>query len=504
MSTLLLAKDIDKRFDGVHALRKASLEVAEGEVHALIGENGAGKSTMAKIIAGVVRPDGGEIFLRGQKATIRTPLEAQKLGIGMVFQELDLFPDLSIVENVVIRNTRVERGKWVNFGKMAEFCRPFLEQVGLKVPPGKALGELPIGQMQLVAIARALSMDARLILMDEPTSSLGEDDVQRLFRVIRELKARGVSIVYVSHKMQEIFQIADRISVLRDGQYIGTRKTGETRVEQVITMMVGRELTDKTRSASHRQQEPLLAVKDLSTRRLAGISFQLHAGEVLGVAGLVGAGRSELGAALFGLDRITSGEVALHGRPFRPRNARQTIAAGIGLLPEDRKYQGLMMQMSVRENCTMAVLPHLASAGFVRTQEEREKSKNVLQRTRIKTSSYEALITTLSGGNQQKVLVGRWLLADPIVLFLDDPTRGIDVGAKRDIYALIEELAAGGKGILMVSSELPELLRCCDRILVLHDGQSMGCVDANTATQEQIMTMATGNGRQEVRAVERC
>lgn len=490
-SPLLIASKIEKHFDGIFALRGASLEVCEGEVHVLIGENGAGKSTLAKVIAGVVRPDTGEIYFRGERVQFRTPLEAQRLGIGIVFQELDLFPHLSVVENVVIGHSGAERGAFVNRSAMESFCRPFLEQVGFTAPSGTLLTDLSVGQMQLVAIARALSMDARLILMDEPTSALGDEDVARLFGLIRKLKSRGVAIVYVSHKMQEIFQIADRITVMRDGCYIGTRNAGETNVSQIIAMMVGRELAEAEPRVSRRTDRLLLSVRNLSTRRLRDVSFDLHAGEVVGLAGLVGAGRSELGAALFGMDRITAGKMELKGREFRPKNVRESISRGLGLLPEDRKGQGLMMQMSVTENCTLSTLARLARGGFVRAREERNGARDILNRTRIKTSSYDAPVSSLSGGNQQKVLLGRWLAVDPTVLFLDDPTRGVDVAAKRDIYAIVDEMAKRGKGILFVSSELPELLQNCDRILVLHDGRLTGCVDAATATQEQIMAMAT-------------
>lgn len=488
---LLRAEKVEKHFDGVYALRGASIEICEGEVHVLIGENGAGKSTLAKVIAGVVRPDAGEIYFRGERVQFRNPLDAQRLGIGIVFQELDLFPHLSVVENMVIGHAGAERGPFVNRSAMESFCRPFLEQVGFTAPSGTLLTDLSVGQMQLVAIARALSMNARLILMDEPTSALGDEDVARLFGLIRKLKSRGVAIVYVSHKMQEIFQIADRITVMRDGCYIGTRNVGETNVREIITMMVGRELADAEPRTSRTTDRVLISVRNVCTSRLSDVSFDLHAGEVVGVAGLVGAGRSELGAALFGLDAITNGTIALEGRDYRPRNVREAIRRGFGLLPEDRKGQGLMMQMSVMENTTISVLPRLVNRLFINRSKEEQEARHILQRTRIKTASYDAPVSSLSGGNQQKVLLGRWLQVDPTVLFLDDPTRGIDVAAKRDIYEIIGELAGRGRGVIFVSSELPELLLNCDRILVLHEGRLMGCVDAGTATQEQIMAMAT-------------
>lgn len=449
------------------------------------------QSTLAKVLGGVIRPAAGEVSVNGQVVHFRNALEAQRLGIGIVFQELDLFPNLTVAENIVIGNARVERSAFVNFSAIEAFCRPFLLQVGFALSPAVPLGVLSVGQMQLIAIARALSMDARVLFMDEPTSALGEEDVERLFGLIKKLTAAGVAIVYVSHKMQEIFRIADRITVMRDGSYIATRNAAQTNVRDIITMMVGRELADAQPRGSRATERLILSLNGVSTRRLNGVSFDLHAGEVLGLAGLVGAGRSEVGAALFGLDRILDGTIQLQGKPYRPRHVRDAIAAGIGLLPEDRKGQGLMMQMSVEENCTMTRLPRLSPRGLIRAGRERAATRQMLERTRIKTASYQAPVSSLSGGNQQKVLLGRWLLVDPDVLFLDDPTRGIDVGAKRDIYAIISRLADRGKGVLFVSSELPELLMNCDRIVVLHDGHVTGVVDARTATQEQIMALAT-------------
>ena len=488
---LLVVRNIQKHFGGVHALRGAQLELRPGEVHVLMGENGAGKSTLAKVIAGVVTPDAGEMLLNGRQLEVRTPVDAQRAGIGIVFQELDLFPNLTVEENVVIENHAFRQGWFVNRAAMRGFSRPFLDQVGFRLDPGTRLGELSVGQMQLVAIARALSMNARLILMDEPTSALGDEDVERLFALLRRLTARGVAIVYVSHKMQEIFQIADRITVMRDGAYIGTREARGTDVKEIITMMVGRELADAPPRPTRRTERRLLAVRQVSTRRLSDISFELFAGEVLGVAGLVGAGRSELGAALFGLDRLSGGSMELNGADYRPRGVREAVSRGIGLVPEDRKGQGLMMQMSVRENCTLSVLPEFARGGFVNPAAENRAATAVLDGTRVKAASYDTVVSSLSGGNQQKVLLGRWLQVNPEVLFLDDPTRGIDVGAKRDIYGMIDELAERGKGIIFVSSELPELIANCDRILVLHDGRAAGCLDARSASQEQIMELAT-------------
>ncbi len=491
IADILQAERIGKQYGGVAALRGASFSLRAGEVHALVGENGAGKSTLAKILAGSVRADSGTIRIAGQPAAIRTPQDAQRLGIGIIYQELDLFRHLTVGENLVIANQRFRERGLVRFGAMETFCRPFLQQVGLACGVRRLAGSLSIGQMQLLAIARALSMNARIILMDEPTSSLFDDAVERLFRLIRQLQARGVAVVYVSHKMDEIFRIADRATVLRDGQAVATVELSSTTPEALIRLMVGREWNPHDAPRPRLPGAPLLSVEALTTASLRRVSFELARGEVLGVAGLVGAGRSELGAALFGLDPISGGEMRLLGRPFRPRSPADAIRRGLGLVPEDRRLQGLMMSMSVLENGTIAALPRLHAFHFVRAARERREFDRVARRLALRCASLHQPVAALSGGNQQKVLLARWLLLDPALLFLDDPTRGIDVGAKQDLYRLIAELAADGKGIILISSELPELLRCSDRILVLSEGRMTAIFDARHATQEKIMAAAT-------------
>jgi ribose transport system ATP-binding protein len=491
MTELLRVECISKHYDGTQALAEVSLDVLAGEVHALVGENGAGKSTLAKIIAGVVRPDSGEIFLDGVHATLRNPLDAQRNGIGIIFQELDLFPHLSISENIVAGNVHAERGIFVQRDSMDRFCAPLLEQVGLNCSPRRLVRDLSLAQMQLVAIARALGMNARTLIMDEPTSSLSEDGASNLFELIRALKQKGVSIIYVSHKMDEIFRIADRISVLRDGRLIGTRAAAASSVGDIIRDMVGRELQEFARPAASKASAVLLQVRSLSTMKLSHVSFDLHQGEILGVAGLVGSGRSSLGAALFGLDPILDGTIELRGRPFTPHSPADALKQGFGLVPEDRKIEGLMRQMSVIENSTFTVLDRMQFLRFIRRDTERRETASVHARLRLKAASGNAPVSTLSGGSQQKVLLSRWLLADPPVLFLDDPARGIDIGAKQDIYEVLDQLSAAGKGIILVSSELPELLRCSDRIIVLREGRVTGTLSREEATQERIMALAT-------------
>jgi len=489
---LLRARQIRKHYDGTQALRSVDLDVAAGEVHALVGENGAGKSTLSKIIAGIEQPDSGELIWDDRRIAFRNPVEAQRAGVGIILQELDVFPHLSVGDNLTIGNLRAEGKVCLRQSNMQAFCEPLLDEVGLRIPLGRLVRDLSIAQMQLILIARALGMDARLLIMDEPTSALSDDNAETLFRLMAQLKQKGVAILYVSHKMDEIFRLSDRISVLRDGAHIATVRRSATDLEHVIAMMVGRELESGTgHTAAEAQRQVLFRVKRLSSRKLTGIKFDLHAGEVLGVAGLVGSGRTSLGAALFGMDSSMHGEVELRGNRYEPSSPSYAIRSGVGLVPEDRKTMGLMMQMSVEDNATISVLDEIQSFGFLRNTVAREIAETVSGRLRLKTAGLDALISTLSGGNQQKVLLARWLLVNPDVIILDDPTRGIDIGAKYDIYQVIRAIAESGKGIILISSELPELLQCCDRILVLHEGEQTGILDRADATQEKIMAMAT-------------
>jgi ABC-type sugar transport system ATPase subunit len=463
----------------VQALKGASFDLRPGEVHALVGENGAGKSTLARILAGSTRPDSGDILLDGRQVRIDTPLQAQRLGIAIIHQELDLFPNLTAAENIVIGNLHFPERAIVRSVEMERFACPFLLQAGLDVPANRLAALLSIGQQQQLAIARALSMNARILLMDEPTSALFDDAAERLFQLIADLKARGVSIVYVSHKMDEIFRICDRATVLRDGETAGTVDIADTSVDHIIRLMVGRDLDAVERRPRPPAGDVALTVEALTTAKLRDVSFEVRRGEVLGIAGLVGSGRSELGAALCGLDTVRSGRIHARG--------------GIRLVPEDRRAEGLFMQMSVAENGTIAALPSLSPGGIVLRDRENAALAPVAQRLALRAGSMDAPVETLSGGNQQKVLLARWLLVNPEILFLDDPTRGIDVGAKQDIYRIIEELSAAGKAVILVSSELPELLRLSHRILVLHEGRVAARYDAEEATQERIMAAATAS-----------
>jgi ABC-type sugar transport system ATPase subunit len=490
MAPILEARGISKRFQATQALDKVDFSVEPAEVHALMGENGAGKSTLAKIFAGVTIADEGETYFDGERVAISDPKRARDIGIGIVFQELDLFPHLSVADNIAIGNAKAKEQFFIRRAELNEWCAQFLRQVQLDVDPDTKVATLSISQVQLVAIARALSLGARVIFFDEPTSSLAQDDAARLLGLIKELRAGGVSSVYVTHKMEEVQQIADRVTVMRDGKHVGTRAARELSTDELVHMMVGRHVEVLERRANGSSREDVvLAVQNLDTEFLRGISFSVKAGEVLGVAGLVGSGRTELGAALFGMRKIRAGSVSIKGKAFAPADPRHAIDQGFGLLPEDRKSEGLFPQLSIRENTTLSVLHRFRARNRVRTETARvaEFTEKFGMRSHI-----EAPIATLSGGNQQKMMLARWFMADPAVLFLDEPTRGIDVGAKQEIYKLIEEMSAQGKAIILVSSELPELWRCCDRILILNAGCQAGIVDPSIATPEEVIKLAAG------------
>jgi ABC-type sugar transport system ATPase subunit len=498
--TILQLSEIEKSFGGIRALQGASFSLFKAEVHALMGENGAGKSTLARIMAGATSADSGHFLINGSPVIIRDPRDAQRRGISIIYQELDLFPHLTIAENIAIGNyqfsQQFNRPRMVRSADLDSFCRPFLDQVGLTCSPRCEIRTLTMGERQLVAIARALSMRAKIIVMDEPTSSLFDDAAERLFQLIAELKQEHVSIVYVSHKMDEIFRICDRVTVIRDGQTVGTRTIQDVSAGELIRMMIGKEWQSRYRKPVELSGEVLLSFLGVTTKKLRNVSFDLHKGEVLGIAGLLGSGRSEIGRALIGIDRCEQGQISVRDssasmQSASVRSVREALTAGIRWVPEDRKLDGLMMQMSVVENCTISDLDEFSRGGFVNRNRERNRAAELFRGLSLKVASTDLLVSTLSGGNQQKVLLSRCLLANSDLIFLDDPTRGIDVGAKEDIYQVIEHLASQGKGILMVSSELPELLRCCDRILVMRQGAVAAELNAESTTQEGILIFAT-------------
>ncbi len=489
----LQLKSIAKSFPGVKALDGVHLEVLPGEVHALLGENGAGKSTLIKIMAGAYTRDAGEILWDGAPVEMKSPLEAIRLGISVMYQEFNLVPALSVAENIFLgREPRTPLGL-VDHRKMTADAKALLDQVGSPIPPTRAVERLRVAEQQCVEIAKALSLDAKVIVMDEPTAALTPHEVEHLFGIIRRLKARGVGIIYISHRLEEIFAVCDRITVLRDGKWVATAPVKEVDRPKLIQWMVGRSLEQEFPPRQAKIGDPLLEVSGLSRRgTFENVSFTVRAGEVVGMAGLIGSGRTEVARALFGADVRDAGTVKVRGREIDARHPREGVRAGIALVPEDRKGQGLLLEMPIRENITLTNLKQFTRTGLVSKKLERETTDRYIKELAIKTPTGEKKVRELSGGNQQKVVLAKWLLTGAEVFLFDEPTRGVDVGAKAEIYELMNRLAAEGKAILMISSELPEVLGMSDRILVMRQGAITGELPKDGATQEKIMALATG------------
>ena len=475
-----------------------SLRVGPGETVAVVGENGAGKSTLMKIVAGLYRQDAGEIRVDGAAVHPADAAAALRLGIVLIHQELNLAENLSVSANLFLGRERVVGGPlgWLDRGRMTAEARGLLDSVGLDVPPDRVVGELPPGQRQMVEIARALGQDARLIIMDEPTSSLTQRETDRLFEVIDDLKRRRVAVLYISHRLAEVERVADRAVVLRDGRNAGDLARQEINREALVRLMVGRDLTQLYPRRHAAAAGPVrLEVRDVTFEGgPSPISFRLHGGEIVGMAGLVGAGRTELAEALFGLRRLTGGEVLLDGRPLRVGGPRQAIAAGLLLAPEDRRRHGLVLSDTIRRNLALPNLGRLSVFGWVLPGREADLARDLMGRLRVRASGPGQVVGQLSGGNQQKVVLGKWLARLPRVLILDEPTRGVDVGARSEIYGLMDELAAQGVAVLMISSDLEEVLGMSDRVLVLHEGRLAGELPRAALTQEAVMHLATGAG----------
>lgn len=493
----LEAVGVCKEFPGVRALSDVSLRVARGEVLCVVGENGAGKSTLMKILGGALEPDAGTLLIDGQAVQLTGVPHAQRLGIALIHQELNLAHSLDVAANIFLGREPCRSGplRLVDRSIYAAAAR-VLESLGVSISPRSRVGSLSIGQQQLVEIARALSMQSRLLIMDEPTSSLTQRETQRLFAVIADLKARGVSVVYISHRLAEVQAIADRVTVLRDGRNAGELARGEITHEALVRLMVGRDLTQffPRTHVPRQDRAPLLEVRGLvvSPRQREPISFSILPGEVVAMAGLMGAGRTRLAQALFGIRRVLAGEVRVAGRPLRLKSPRAAIAAGLFLVPEDRRHLGLVLPFSVQRNVSLPSLAGLQRAGLVRAGQERALAQRMVDRLRIRTPHLRQPVALLSGGNQQKVVLAKWLARQARVLILDEPTRGVDVGAKTEIYGLIDALAHEGVAILMISSELEEILGMADRVLVMHEGRLAGELTRAQATEEAIMHLATG------------
>lgn len=487
-------RGIVKSFPGVQALKGVNLAVSPGTVTALVGENGAGKSTLIKIMAGNYPPDSGEILIDGRPVHLSGPAEARARGIAVIHQELTLIPQLSVAENIHLASFPERALGWLDRRKMAARTRPLLARLGLDVDPWTPVRRLNLGQQQLVEIARALSTGSRLVVMDEPTAALTEAETERLFGLIGELKAAGTAVVYISHRLEEVFRLADQVVVLRDGENAGVLTRTEATPDEVVRRMVGREVKERYPKAAVTLGEELLAAEGLTVPGvLAEISFALYRGEILGVGGLMGAGQYRLARALFGLERVTAGRIRVKGREVWLSSPREAVASGLGLLPENRKEDGLVLVAPVGLNLELASLGKLSgSLGWLNRRRERELVGGQLRDLAIKATGPGQPVQNLSGGNQQKVVLGRWLATGPEVIVMCEPTRGIDVGAKVEIYRLIGQLAAAGKGIILITSELPELLALSDRILVMNEGRVAGTLSRAEATPEAVMHLATG------------
>jgi rhamnose transport system ATP-binding protein len=499
---VLRATNLTKAYAGVQALANASFELRAGEVHALVGENGAGKSTLIKTFTGAVQPDSGEIRLNGKLLPQLTPRSAKSLGIAAIYQQPALFPELTVAENIALGTESSHPASRIDWRERHRRATELLAQVGARIDPETDAGELGMAQQQLVEIARALGAKARVLILDEATASLSQDDADNLFRVVRELRADGVGMIYISHRLEELPTIADRVTVLRDGNTIATREMSDVNREQLIQMMVGRELSSVFPKRTVPIGDTVLELRRVgcADSGVNDVSLSVRAGEIVGLSGLVGAGRTELARTIFGLTPADEGEILVRGRAVRINSPRDAIANGIAYVPEDRRRHGVVLEMSVTDNVTLA-LENLSRFGALDFRREREIATDYTQRLGVKTASIRSLVSTLSGGNQQKVALSRWLVTKPAVLLLDEPTQGIDVGAKSEIHALMTELAAQGVAIVMISSELPEILGMSDRIAVMHGGTIVSVLDRAEATQERILARALGQKTSEFAAL---
>ena len=493
-SYILEMKGITKIFPGVKALDYVHLDVRPGEIHALVGENGAGKSTLMKILSGEYVSESGTIFFKGKKVKISNPQTAQNLGIAIINQELALIPYLSVAQNIFLGREPLKKvSKLIHWKKLNQEARKYLDRLRLNFEPQTLVADLSIAQQQMVEVAKALSLDAQILIMDEPTSALTEKESEILFGLIKELSDRGIAIIYISHRMEEIKQLADRITVFRDVCYIDTAKNAEITIEEIIRLMVGRKIKQTTPETKPRFDEDILNIIDLSSENgIENVNLTLRKGEIIGIAGLVGAGRSELARALFGIDPIKSGDVLIDGIKVKIKSPKDAIMAGIGFIPENRKEEGLLLNMSVGENITINILKNLSNFFFLDKKKALNIAAEYVEKLRIKTPGLAQKTVNLSGGNQQKIVIAKWLTTHPKIMILDEPTRGIDVGAKNEIYTLINDLAAAGMGVLIISSELPEILRLSNNIIVMSQGKITAMLSREEASQDTIMHYATG------------
>ena len=493
MSALLTMKNIKKSFSGVAALKNAELELNKSEVVALMGENGAGKSTLMKILTGIYSKDEGTVTFEGKEVEYKSVSESEEAGIAIVHQELNMMNDLTVAQNLFIGKER-KKGIFIDDAKMAEDARELFKKLNVDINPNVKIGSLTVGKQQMVEIAKAISTNAKVIVFDEPTAALTDSEIEELFKVINDLRAKGTGIIYISHRMDEINVISDKVIVMRDGEYVGTLVTKECTKDEIIKMMVGRTvfMEPKTKSDVSADAEVVLRCENLNRgKHVKNVSFDLRKGEILGFSGLMGAGRTEVARLIFGADPMDSGKIYIHGKEVSIKSTKDAVNAGIGYLSEDRKRYGLLVDKSVEENTCLSSLEKFTKGLFIDGSKSKSVSEKYVQELRTKTPSVTQIIKKLSGGNQQKVVIAKWLVKDSEILIFDEPTRGIDVGAKSEIYDLMERLVKEGKSIIMISSELPEVLRMSDRVVVMCEGRITGCLDISEASQEGIMTCAT-------------
>jgi ribose transport system ATP-binding protein len=490
---LMRVRGICKQFPGTIALDNVSLDIWPGEIHAICGENGAGKSTLMNILSGALAPDKGEIFFAGKPINFHNPRDAQRYGISIVHQELSLCPHLSVAENIFMGRLPRLFGNRIDYKRMEEETVTVLNRFHTHIDPRKRVMDLNVSQQQLIEIAKALTMNCRILILDEPTSALTESEAQNLFVILEELRKNGIAILYISHRLKEIFQISQRVTVLRDGRYVATRLIKDLTPDDIVTLMVGRELNNIYPDRGFPSSDVLLEVKDLTRAGVyTGISFRLYRGEILGIFGLMGAGRTEMARGLCCIDVVDNGEVFLLGRKLSLSNTRSAIDNGLVYVPEDRKNLGLFLTMSVSANVVAANLRAVSYLGMVVPENEKNYSQEMVRRLSVKYKSLQQPVSSLSGGNQQKVLLAKWLAVKPKVIVLDEPTRGVDVGAKSEIHHILRQMANEGYGIIVISSELPEILGLCNRILVMHEGRLVAELAASDATEEKVMWYASG------------
>ncbi len=493
-TTILEMKEIDKRFFGVHALKSVNFDLKAGEVHALMGENGAGKSTLMKVLCGIHKRDGGKITLFGHEVNFASIKESQDEGIGMIHQELNMMNHLTVAQNIYIGREPIKNGIYIDDKKMEEDAKELFNKIGVKINPSALLGSLTVGKQQMVEIAKAISRNSKILVLDEPTAALTQPEVEELFKIMNDLKSKGIGMIYISHRMDEINRISDRITVMRDGEYIGTLNTNETTKDEIVKMMVGRVIygDKKEQSSVGEDAEVVLEVKNLCRGNdIKNVSFKLKKGEILGFSGLMGSGRTEVARAIYGADEFDSGEIFINGNKVKIKSPNEAVKNGICYLSEDRKQYGLLLNKSIAENSVLSSLDSYIKFGWINDSKIEKDAIRENEKLKTKTPSIRQLAKNLSGGNQQKVIIARWLLKDCDIFIFDEPTRGIDIGAKSEMYTLMEDLAKKGKSVIMISSELAEIQRMSDRVAVMCEGRITAQLDIKDATGETIMKYAT-------------